>query len=361
MFARITLAGLATGLLLTGIGCGRHKKFCRDDCPPRATPSPGGPGLFLDDPVPSPRSGGGIPPPNVPTTPGGGSVDPLPPPVLPDSRGSFRIDPTTPPGPWEPAPSRSAFRPDPPPRSPAAPPRSRTGAELLLPESPSGGSAPPPTIDLPSGRKPGVAAFLDEPVRPFGGSDLPPRAETERSTPSPSPTADRPAPPPASSQRSGLLNDPATRGPVGLPGFQVVKDRNRDGVAAGGKPTLDGFDWLKASGYRTVVYVHDPSENPSAARDLAEQRGLRFVPIEVTPASLRSAYSDFARTVEDRSARPVYVADADGRRAGVLWYLLFRKADLLGEDAARVRAGSLGLTDTSAGESKQLWDAARGV
>src|SRR5689334_11224829 len=115
MSARLTLAGLAAGLLLTAAGCGFCRKGCREGCRdddrPRFAPSPNGPGVFLDDPVP-PARGRGIPPPNVPTTPGG-SADPLPPPLIPDTRGSFRIDPTTPPGPWAPVPSRSAFRPDP--------------------------------------------------------------------------------------------------------------------------------------------------------------------------------------------------------------------------------------------------------
>lgn len=331
MVTRLTLAGLAAATLFAGSGCGLRRKFCRDDCAPRATPSPNGPGIFLDDPLP-PRSGGGIPPPNVPTTPGN-SLDPLPPPVIPDSRGSFRVDPSTPPGPWEPTPSRSGFRPE--------PPRSRSGAELLLPES---STRPPASIDIPSGRKSGSPSFLGEPVPPHGSIDRP------SSSPSTPPVrTDRPAPNP----RPAL-----SAAPVGLPGFQRLVDRNREGVAAGGKPTLDGLDWLQANGYRSVIYLHGTAESSTAARELAEQRDLQFVAITVDAPSLSEAHEKFAHTIDNRASRPVYVADADGSRAAVMWYLLFHKTDYLGRDAARVRAATFGPTEGRSAEEKQLWAAA---
>jgi len=137
---------------------------------------------------------------------------------------------------------------------------------------------------------------------------------------------------------------------AGLPGYVTVA--GHEGVAAGRKPTLEGFDALKAYGFRTVVYLHAPGADVAPARDLAQQRGLRFVPIAVSPGTLKPAFEDFTAALANK---PVYVADEDGTRAGGLWYLLFRTQDLLGDDAARVRARPLGLADAVTEEQKQLW------
>ncbi len=311
---RVLSAGLAAGLLLGGVACHHCCKKKTGCCPP---------GGLLGDPVPP---GGTIPPTAVPTTPP--SDGPLPPPVIPDtgrSSSSYRFDPRTPPGPWDPAPTVSPFLPD----TPPAPPRSDR-KELLAPDPLPAGVAP----ELPSSTRPGTSGFLGEPVRPIGGSDLPPRPGTP-------------------GQSGRLLDDPTTRVPVGLPGYTRVP--GHDGVASGRKPTLDGFDWLKSNGFKTVVSLHAPAADVTAARDLAEKRGLRFVPIAVSPDTLKKALDEFMTAVSDRANRPLYVIDEDGVRAGSLWYLVFRTQDLLGDDTARLRAAPLGLTDAATEEQKQFW------
>ena len=90
-------------------------------------------------------------------------------------------------------------------------------------------------------------------------------------------------------------------------------------------------------------------------RDLAQTRGLRFVPIAVSPGALPKAFDEFAAAVDDRGSRPLYVIDETGVRAGSLWYLLFRTRDLLGDDTARLRAAPLGLTEAATEEQKQFW------
>jgi hypothetical protein len=150
-----------------------------------------------------------------------------------------------------------------------------------------------------------------------------------------------------------MLDDPTTRAPVGLPGYARVP--GRDGVASGRQPGLDGFDWLKANGFKTVVYLHAPSADFAPVRELATARGLRFVPIAISPGTLQKAFDEFAAVVEDRGNRPLYVIDEDGARAGSLWYLLFRTRDLLGDDTARLRASPLGLNEAATEEQKQFW------
>src|SRR5205823_10561863 len=75
-----------------------------------------------------------------------------------------------------------------------------------------------------------------------------------------------------------------------------------------------------------------------------EQRGLMFASLEVAPAALApAAVDEFERAVGDAGRQPLFVYDADGSLAGPLWYLHFRRAERLGEDAARLRAQRLGL------------------
>jgi hypothetical protein len=321
MMRRLMLSGLAAGLALGGAACHHCKKNkSRDCCPPSGT--------YLGDPVPG--GGSNIPPTSVPTTPPGvGSVDPLPPPVLPpESRGSFRIDPRAPRDPWDPTPTTPPFRSD----LPTAPVPSRPGRpELLTPEPLPPGVSP----EIPLGSKPNTSGFLGEPVRPIGGTDLPAKPGAAKAPP------------------GRVLDDPTARAPVGLPGYARVP--GRDGVASGRRPGLDGFDWLKSNGFKTVVYLHAPSADSASVRDLAESRGLRFVPIAVSPGTLPKAFDEFAAAVAERGNRPLYVIDETGVRAGSLWYLLFRTRDLLGDDTARLRAAPLGLTEATTEEQKQFW------
>ena len=133
----------------------------------------------------------------------------------------------------------------------------------------------------------------------------------------------------------------ATPQPTGLTGFAKVKD----GIATGRKPTLEGFDALRQAGYRTVIYLHPAGADVSAARGVAEKRSLHFLPIETTPESLGAALRQFNAAVADQASHPAYVYDDDGVRTGAMWYLHFRTAEAMNDDAARVRARPLGYTD----------------
>jgi protein tyrosine phosphatase (PTP) superfamily phosphohydrolase (DUF442 family) len=119
----------------------------------------------------------------------------------------------------------------------------------------------------------------------------------------------------------------------------------KEGLATGRKPTLDGFDALKQAGFHTVIYLHPSGTDWSAAKEVAAKRGLAFIAIETTPEKLSTAIDQFNATVADTGRHPIYVFDDDGVRAGAMWYLHFRTADSLNDDAARVRARPLGLTD----------------
>lgn len=362
----ITVAA-AVGFLLIDTGCRHCCRLSRnwsDDVPP---PPPRGGGAFLDDPVPPQgldqrfppptRGGDTIPPANVPSQPPpAGSGDSFPPPEIPENRDSLRIDPLFPTQPGE--------RP--------TPERPLEDSELLLPDPlPPGAERNDSATDIltePPGLKDN--GYLGEPIRPKDDGSAPPSISDEPGERQPTDSADLPeeriseraAPPGTPPAVPRLENDLPKKmpekvdpkKPAGVPGFIAVPDLA--GVYTGRRPTVEGFDQLKKSGIRTIVYLHGDGENVDPARELAEERGLGFEPILVTKANISKAIDRFNDLISDRSGRPIYVSDQDGSRAGALWYAYFRTVGLLGEEPARVRAGPLGLSDS--GEAGRVLSAA---
>ena len=306
MIRRLLVSAIASGALLGALGC--HHKCCSGslDAPPRPFyPTPPGGSV-----VGPPAGGSTIPPTGLPTVP---PVGPSAAPAVPAPAPSSGLPP---PDPLFGTPREGNFRPAP---APATPPAngSRPAQEILLPDAlPNGGAS---RSQYPAPNRGPTAGVLGGPVRSPGQTTEPPVSKGGAA----------PSPP-----RSG---SPL----AGLPGFTRVKD----GVASGRKPTLDGLDALKQAGYRTVVYLHPAGADVTATRDVVEKKGLAFVGIETTPEKLPDALDQFNKAIGTRSARPVYVADDDGVRAGAVWYLHFRTVELQNDDAARIKARALGFTD----------------
>jgi len=211
-----------------------------------------------------------------------------------------------------------------------------------------------PPAGVPTTPGPGGSSVVP-PVGPMDLRNYPPPAKPEVLFPDPIPGG-------GSSRSSfpgnpgyGVLGTPVnpqtTEPPVvgkgsdgpttGLRGYVRVKES----VASGRQPSLDGFDALKQAGFRTVIYLHPAGTDLSAVKAVASKRGLAFVAIETTPEKLAEAVEQFNAVVADRARQPIYVFDDDGVRTGAVWYLHFRTAEAMNDDAARVRARPLGLTE----------------
>ncbi|MBO0697871.1 MAG: hypothetical protein J2P46_05730, partial [Zavarzinella sp.] len=207
----------------------------------------------------------------------------------------------------------------------------------LLPENPPGRTRSQyPRAQYPPVMPPGRGGAI------LGQPDYVERPRIVEADPPP----DEPIPP-RESRRPATADDRAT----GIPDFNQVKD----GVSAGGRPELDGLDWLQARGYKTVVYLRRPGDDDTTDRRQVERRGMTFVSLLVTPDTLTKEWVDeFNRKVGDSGARPVFVYARDPAAAGAVWYLHLRTAEFLTHDEARVRAARLGLKD----ESSELFQAA---
>jgi protein tyrosine phosphatase (PTP) superfamily phosphohydrolase (DUF442 family) len=139
--------------------------------------------------------------------------------------------------------------------------------------------------------------------------------------------------------------------PVGIAEFTQVKE----GVSAGLRPTIDGLDWLKAQGYKTVVYIRNPKDDDTTDRRQVERRGMKFVSLSVTADTLSKDWIDnFNETVGRSADRPVFVYSRDASVAAAVWYLHLRTAEFLTHDEARLRAARLGLKD----ERSEIYQAA---
>jgi protein tyrosine phosphatase (PTP) superfamily phosphohydrolase (DUF442 family) len=258
---------------------------------------------------------------------------------------------------------------------PCCPPGAPPGGALIAP-APLGAATGPtgdvlmPTPLPPAGAPPAGPAPAPPPTFPATPSGYPPVASLY---PPPSAPADRPAVPPAVAPAIRLLppqlgpsspaaprpQPPATPPaattpalPVGIPDFAVALPER---VAAGRKPTLDGLDWLKANGYKGALELRRPGASDTADRKQFEQRGLKFTSLEVSPATLSWATVEaFRQAMSDPAAQPLFVYDADGSLAGGLWYLYFRRVERLPDEAARLRAGRLGMREGADGAQRDM-------
>ncbi len=348
----IGMTTLAVLTLLAPLGCRRFHRNC--DPPPRTDTAP------TDfDPGYIPPRGSTIPGPGVPVRPETGRRDTYTP-VRPAPRLEYPIEPYSPPpsgtgfgSPFDlprPVESESKKLTDPAlPKNLDVPSESIKPKKVLVPERMP--DTPEKLNDNPSESKkaplegskpvPDRNVFLD-PVAPGGPFDLPgagPKIEEERDP----------------IKREAKASPKPETLPVGLFDFQLVKGKAN--VANGVKPTLEGYEWLAKSGYKTVVYAHEPTADVTAVKAVCEAAGLKFVGIPTGPATVPAATAAFDTAVAAKDG-PVYVCDDTGLRAGTLWYAHFRKVDLTNPDAAKIRASGLGMGDTANNPTqKELFDA----
>jgi hypothetical protein len=143
-----------------------------------------------------------------------------------------------------------------------------------------------------------------------------------------------------------------TPAPLDIPGYALA----RPNVATGLRPFPEGIDWLKARGYKTVLHLHLPKEDTTAARRQFEKKGLTWLELEVSPARLtKEVYEQFNRLVTDTKNHPLFVYDKDGSLTGGLWYLHFRVYLKQSDEKARAEAMRLGLRFDDDAEHKAMW------
>src|ERR1043165_6474736 len=96
---------------------------------------------------------------------------------------------------------------------------------------------------------------------------------------------------------------PAKMAADAIPNYKLM----RPGVATGGQPSAETLGKLKALGFKTIVNLRTPGEDPivdQEAKAVGEQ-GLTYVAVPVTPATLSAADVAAVRKVlDDPNAAP---------------------------------------------------------
>jgi hypothetical protein len=151
---------------------------------------------------------------------------------------------------------------------------------------------------------------------------------------------------------SRTAEPPAAPLPVDIPQFALVYDR----VASGLRPAkTDGLDWLKANGYRAVLYLRRISDDETSDRRQVESRGLKYMSLEIQPQSLRESLDQFNFIVNDSANYPLFVYSREPMISGSLWYLHFRTVDRLADDLAKAKAVPLGLQQEQTDANRPMW------
>ena len=110
-------------------------------------------------------------------------------------------------------------------------------------------------------------------------------------------------------------------------------------------PTNSGLAWLAEKGYKTLVDLRESSETNVAFIAEASRLGMRYIALPVSRDTIdRDRVTRFNFELSVGDARPLYFFDADGSRAGALWYIRRISVDHLTSQVARREAEELGLT-----------------
>lgn len=239
-------------------------------------------------------------------------------------------------------------------------PRGENLARALLPRTPKTSivSTSPTTTATPAPRAGSSLSALDQlpPLESAAPADLASEANASASPPAiPSgpPTSDAPPKPSAPTTTTQAPNPPATQAagggaaestsgtrPPGLSAFASVEP----GLALGTTPTPETLRWLADHGYKTILDLRDGPEPRDMLIASAARAGLRYVAL---PISLDSwdgqTLNRFDLEIRLEDARPLYVFDGDGSRAGAVWLVRRVTRDQAAIDQAEQELAEAGL------------------
>jgi protein tyrosine phosphatase (PTP) superfamily phosphohydrolase (DUF442 family) len=317
--------GAAAGVLLINIGCGT---LCKHHKTPPCSTCPPGKAIFIPPPPPT------VPGPLVPA---GATFGP--------PGGSF---PTAPP------PGAAAFnRPVAPfPTAPGGPPN---GSFPTAPGGPPSGSFPTAPGGPPNGSFPTAPS-----ITPMAPKEAPPRVESKwqpGENPDVKPRVQLYAPEAVEKEKPKISENVAPdKKPSGtfpaIPQFAEVKTN----VYTGLRPGNQGLEWLQSNRVGTVVNIRTPGDDDEAEKKETEARGMRYVAVEVSPQNLsKEGVDGFIKLVRESADKGVFVYDKDGSLAAPIWYLYLRWGEFLDDDAAQLRARSLGLQNNRDGAQREMW------
>ena len=179
-------------------------------------------------------------------------------------------------------------------------------------------------------------------------------ASTVPNTPPAAPsTAVGPAPAPAAPPAEKL--SAADGASISLPTTDPASLRQAPGlrryasvaptVAGGSAPSIEGLDWLKEKGYRTLLDLRRTSEVDPNFVDAASDRGMLYISLPLMANRLdASRLARFDDLIARTDNRPLFFCDTDGTRAALAWYIHDRVVNQEDSQSALAKAEELGLS-----------------
>ena len=205
-----------------------------------------------------------------------------------------------------------------------------------------------PPLDLPGEVTKSAAA---PPVPPAANRGTNPASEDEKK-----PTVDSGSSAPSAepSDVTTAASVPAQSAPSASVGPGLTRFVAVDLKLAGGSvPAPEGLKWLVDKGYRTILDLRDSTEVPPSFIADVTNLGLRYVALPISLNTIDRGHVDrFNFEIATGEARPLFFFDADGTRAGALWYIRRITVDHVDHQIARREAEDLGLIN------KNYWAAA---
>jgi uncharacterized protein (TIGR01244 family) len=110
---------------------------------------------------------------------------------------------------------------------------------------------------------------------------------------------------------------PATVDVKEIPNYHLV----RPGLATAGQPSEAALGRLKTLGFRTVVNLRQPGEQPeSTEKETVTAQGLRYVSVPIDPATFGAAEVAAVRAIlDDPTAAPVLLHCTSANRSAAVW------------------------------------------
>ena len=116
-------------------------------------------------------------------------------------------------------------------------------------------------------------------------------------------------------------------------------------ISGGSAPSIEGLDWLKEKGCRTLLDLRRSSEVTPNFADAVNDRGMVYISLPILANRLDpSRMARFDEMISRTENRPLFFCDADGSRAALAWYIHERVIGQEDPQAALGKAEELGLS-----------------
>ncbi len=116
-------------------------------------------------------------------------------------------------------------------------------------------------------------------------------------------------------------------------------------ISGGSAPSIEGLDWLKEKGCRTLLDLRKSLEVAPDFVDAVNDRGMVYISLPILANRLDpSRLARFDEMISRIENRPLFFCDADGSRAALAWYIHERVIGQEDPQAALGKAEELGLS-----------------